>query len=46
MPFAQIKVIENVFDENKKREMIERVTEAIVSVEGEALRDKTVMLEE
>ena len=47
MPFAQVKIVEGVFSKNQKREMIEKVTEAIVSVEGENLRDKTfVVIEE
>ena len=46
MPFAQIKIIENVFDDQKKQEIIKRVTEALVSVEGEGLRDKTVVVVE
>jgi 4-oxalocrotonate tautomerase len=46
MPVAQIKVIEGVFSEDKKQEMIRKVTDAIVSVEGEGLRDKTVVLVE
>ncbi len=44
MPLAQIKVIEGVFSEEEKRQMIERVTDAIVSIEGEALREKTVVI--
>jgi 4-oxalocrotonate tautomerase len=47
MPFAQVKVIEGVFSDTQKRDMIEKVTDAIVSVEGENLRDKTfVVIEE
>ena len=46
MPFAQIKIIENVFDDQKKQEIIKRVTEALVSVEGEGLREKTVVVVE
>jgi 4-oxalocrotonate tautomerase len=46
MPFAQIKVIENVFDEQKKEQIIKRVTDALVSVEGEGLREKTVVVVE
>jgi 4-oxalocrotonate tautomerase len=47
MPLADIKVIEGVFSDAEKAQMIEKVTEALVSVEGEALREKTVvMLEE
>ena len=44
MPFAQIKVIEGVFTDAEKRLMIEKVSEAILSVEGGALRDKTVVI--
>jgi 4-oxalocrotonate tautomerase len=47
MPLANIKVIEGVFNDFEKQQMIKKVTEAIVSVEGEKLRDKTlVILEE
>jgi 4-oxalocrotonate tautomerase len=46
MPFANIKVIENVFSEDEKRRLIEEVTEALVSVEGENLREKTVVIVE
>lgn len=41
MPLVTIDLIENVFTPVQKREMIERVTEAMLAVEGEALRDKT-----
>lgn len=47
MPLATIKVIEGVFSRDEKQRMIERVTEAMISVEGENLREKTfVILEE
>ncbi len=47
MPLANIKVIEGVFTDFEKQQMIKRVTDALVSVEGESLRDKTlVILEE
>ena len=46
MPLATIKVLEGVFSGNEKRQMIERVTEAMVSVEGENLREKTVVIVE
>ena len=47
MPLANIKVIEGVFSHDEKQRMIEKVTEALVSVEGENLREKTlVILEE
>jgi 4-oxalocrotonate tautomerase len=44
MPLATIKVIEGVFSDGEKQRMIEKVTEAMVSVEGENLREKTVVI--
>jgi 4-oxalocrotonate tautomerase len=44
MPLATIKVIEGVFSGHEKQRMIEKVTEAMLSVEGEILRDKTVVI--
>jgi 4-oxalocrotonate tautomerase len=44
MPFANIKVIEGVFTVSEKRQIIEKVTEALVGIEGERLRDKTVVV--
>jgi 4-oxalocrotonate tautomerase len=44
MPFVQVKVIEGVFSAKQKREMIHKVTEAMVSVEGENLRPFTVVV--
>jgi len=41
MPLATITAPENVFSDNQKRDMIDRVTEAMVEVEGESFRDKT-----
>jgi 4-oxalocrotonate tautomerase len=41
MPLVTIKAPEAVFTEAQKRDMIERVTEAMVGVEGEDFRDKT-----
>jgi 4-oxalocrotonate tautomerase len=47
MPLANIKVIEGVFTDSEKQQMIKKVTEALISVEGEQLRDYTlVILEE
>jgi 4-oxalocrotonate tautomerase len=47
MPLANIKVIEGVFTDFEKQQMIKKVTEALISVEGEQLRDYTlVILEE
>jgi 4-oxalocrotonate tautomerase len=44
MPLATIKMIEGVFTSNEKQQLIEKVTEAMLSVEGENLRDKTVVI--
>ena len=41
MPLVTIKAPQDVFTEEQKAEMISKVTEAMVAVEGEALRDKT-----
>jgi 4-oxalocrotonate tautomerase len=41
MPLVTIDLIKNVFSSDQKRELIERVTEAVVAVEGEALRKVT-----
>jgi 4-oxalocrotonate tautomerase len=44
MPLATIKVIEGVFSGEEKQRMVEEVSEAMISVEGEPLRDKTVVI--
>jgi 4-oxalocrotonate tautomerase len=47
MPFVQVKVIEGVFSASQKQEIIERVTNAMVAVEGENMRPVTwVVVEE
>jgi 4-oxalocrotonate tautomerase len=47
MPLVTINVIENVFTDEQKREMIRKVTDAMVSIEGEAMRGITwVLIEE
>jgi 4-oxalocrotonate tautomerase len=44
---VQVKVIEGVFSEPQKEEMITRLTDAMVAIEGEALRPVTwVVVEE
>ena len=43
MPLVNIEVIENVFTPEQKKEMIEKVTEAMISIEGEALRPYTLV---
>ncbi len=41
MPLVDIQLIEGVFDKSQKQEMIRKVTDAMVSIEGEALRGVT-----
>lgn len=47
MPFVNVKVIEGVFSTPQKEEMIQKLTDAMVSVEGENMRSVTwVVIEE
>jgi 4-oxalocrotonate tautomerase len=46
MPMVTINVIENVFTDAQKREMIEKVTDTMVSIEGESMRGVTWVLVE
>jgi 4-oxalocrotonate tautomerase len=47
MPLIQVKVMEGVFTEAQKRQIIHKLTDAMVSVEGESLRPVTwVAIEE
>jgi 4-oxalocrotonate tautomerase len=41
MPLVDIQVIEGVFSPEQKQEMITKVTNAMVAIEGEALRTVT-----
>jgi 4-oxalocrotonate tautomerase len=41
MPFINVKLIEGVFDAAQKREIVEKLTEAMVSIEGENMRPVT-----
>ena len=41
MPFVNVKVIEGVFTPDEKREMITKLTDTMVSIEGEAMRQVT-----
>ncbi|HEY3151769.1 MAG TPA: tautomerase family protein [Candidatus Binatia bacterium] len=41
MPLVQVKVIEGVFSDSQKKAMIEKLTDAMVSVEGENMRQVT-----
>jgi 4-oxalocrotonate tautomerase len=47
VPFVNVKFIEGVFDADQKREIVERLTETMVGIEGENMREVTwVVLEE
>ena len=41
MPLIEVHVIENVFNAEQKRQMISKLTDAMVSIEGEAMRGVT-----
>ena len=41
MPLVDIQLIQGVFDKSQKQEMIRKVTDAMVAVEGEAMRGVT-----
>ena len=44
MPLITVKVIENVFTPEQKAEIIEKLTDAMVAIEGEGLREYTLVL--
>jgi 4-oxalocrotonate tautomerase len=47
MPLLNVKLIEGVFTPKQKNEMIRKLTDTMVSIEGENLRDVTwVVVEE
>ena len=41
MPLIQVKVIEGVFTAPQKREIVERLTDAMVEIDGENMRELT-----
>lgn len=41
MPFIQVKVIENVFSDDQKQEIVRSLTDAMVGIEGENMRAVT-----
>jgi 4-oxalocrotonate tautomerase len=41
MPLVNVKLIEGVFSEAQKQEMIEKLTDTMVSIEGENMRPVT-----
>ena len=46
MPLVQVKLIEGVFSQDQKQDMITRLTETMVDIEGEAMRPVTWVLVE
>ena len=47
MPLVEVKVMQGVFNSEEKNEMIRRITETMVDIEGENLRQvTTVIIEE
>src|SRR5262245_59751308 len=47
MPLINVKLIEGVFSDSQKQEMVKKLTDAMVSIEGENMRGVTwVVLEE
>jgi 4-oxalocrotonate tautomerase len=47
MPFVNVKLIKGVFDADQKQEMIEKLTDTMVGIEGESMRPVTwVTIEE
>ena len=46
MPMVQVKLIKGVFDQDQKQEMIHKITETMVGIEGESLRSVTWVLVE
>jgi 4-oxalocrotonate tautomerase len=41
MPLVNVQIIENVFTPEQKQQMITKITDAMVAIEGEALREVT-----
>lgn len=41
MPFVQVNVIKDVFSPAQKREIVEKVTDTMVAIEGENMRGVT-----
>jgi 4-oxalocrotonate tautomerase len=47
MPFINVKLIEDVFTPEQKHQIVEKLTDAMVAIEGESMRQVTwVVVEE
>ena len=44
MPLVQVKLIKGVFDQDQKQEIIHKMTETMVGIEGETMRSVTTVL--
>ncbi len=44
MPIIEVKLIEKVFSDSQKKEIISKLTDAMVSIEGEHMRPVTFVL--
>ena len=44
MPLVNVKFVEGVFDESQKHDMIEKLTETMVEIEGESMREVTIVV--
>jgi 4-oxalocrotonate tautomerase len=44
MPLVNVQIIENVFTPEQKKQMITKLTDTLVSIEGEALRPYTLVV--
>ena len=44
MPFINVKVIEGVFSPEQKQDMVRRLTDAMVDIEGENMRPATLVV--
>ncbi|NUW39673.1 tautomerase family protein [Nonomuraea rhodomycinica] len=46
MPVVNVKVIEGVFSDAQKAEMVQKLTDAMVEIEGENMRSLTMVIVE
>ena len=46
MPLVQVKLIEGVFSDAQKQAMIRKITDAMVSIEGESMCEVTLVVVE
>jgi 4-oxalocrotonate tautomerase len=46
MPLIQVKLLERVFTDGQKKEIVKKLTDAMVSIEGESMRSVTWVLVE